>query len=163
MSICGNHQQCIDAALSSARAICEQQKVRLTPLRQSVFLLIWQSHKPLGAYELIDRLACETQRPIAPPTVYRTLEFLLDQGLIHRIHSLNAYIGCPYPKAHQADSQRAHYFFICRVCHIAEELIDSAIVEKIDAAGKTVGFGCEQQWLEVTGLCQQCQQVATNQ
>ncbi|MGH1485535.1 MAG: Fur family transcriptional regulator [Cellvibrionaceae bacterium] len=161
MTDCHNHQSCIDDALVAAQTICKEHGARLTELRQQVFLLIWQSHKPLGAYALMDMLAEESQRRVAPPTVYRALEFLLSLGLVHRINSLNAYIGCSSPEAHQKPStvvnQGINYFFICNQCHDTKEVIDAALAKKITAAGQKLHFSAQQQWLEVTGLCQQCQ------
>lgn len=155
---CHNHQHCIDDALANAQLICQAQGAKLTQLRRQVLLLIWQSHKPLGAYTLIDMLAASEQRRIAPPTVYRALEFLLELGLIHRINSLNAYIGCSNPQSH-LDSQHAstNYFFICSRCHNSQEMMNPALSNTIINAGKEIDFLPQQQWLEVTGLCPQCQ------
>jgi Fur family zinc uptake transcriptional regulator len=157
MNDCHDHQHCIDDALQVAHRICKQQDVRLTSLREQVLLLIWQNHKPLGAYTLMDMLAESAQRRVAPPTVYRALEFLLALKLIHRINSLNAYIGCTSPQAHQTAGQQTNYFLICNQCHDTREIIDPSLAEKIVAVGATDGFSPQQQWLEVTGLCQQCQ------
>ncbi len=161
MNDCHNHQTCIDDALSAAKAICEKHGAKLTALREQVLLLIWESHKPLRAYALMDMLSEKSQRRIAPPTVYRALEFLLDLGLIHRINSLNAYIGCTSPHSHQSSSQhsnqQSNYFFICSECHNTQEVIDSSLSVQIDKAAKEINFSSKQQWLEVTGLCKQCQ------
>jgi len=152
-----NHQHCIDGALATAETICQEQGARLTPLRKQVLLLIWQSHKPLGAYTLIDMLAESEQRRVAPPTVYRALEFLLELELIHRINSLNAYIGCVSPQSHHGSSSTAaNYFFICSQCHNSQEVIDTALGKAISNAGQPFDFVSQQQWLEVTGLCRDC-------
>ncbi len=160
MSDCNNHQHCINTALAIAESVCKEQGVRLTPLRKQVLLLVWQSHKPLGAYDLIDMLAETEQRRIAPPTVYRALEFLLEQGLIHRINSLNAYVGCSDPHLHQEPQQATtNYFFICSQCHDSQEVIDPKLAKHIVESGKQFQFTPQQQWLEVIGLCKQCQQA----
>lgn len=152
-----NHQQCIDDALATAEAICQKQGAKLTPLRKQVLLLIWQSHKPLGAYTLIDMLAESEQRRVAPPTVYRTLEFLLELALIHRINSLNAYIGCVSPQSHHGSSPTAaNYFFICSRCQNSQEVIDTSLGKAISDAGQHFDFISQQQWLEVTGVCKDC-------
>lgn len=160
MSNCHNHQHCIDAALKDAQLICEQKSVKLTKLRQQIFLLIWENHKPLGAYTLIEQLADKTQRRIAPPTVYRTLEFLLDLGLIHRINSLNAYIGCSEPQSHQTpsneDVDKHNYFLICKKCHHTQEVIETSLSDKIKAVSQSFDFLPQEQWLEITGLCEEC-------
>jgi Fur family zinc uptake transcriptional regulator len=165
MSNCHNHQHCIDDALAAAHLICNQQNAKLTELRQQVLLLIWENHKPLGAYTLIDQLAEKTQRRIAPPTVYRTLEFLLELGLIHRINSLNAYIGCSQPHMHQTQSDqnapnqvidKHNYFLICKKCHDTQEILDAKLSKKIELVSQTYKFLPQEQWLEITGLCEEC-------
>jgi Fur family zinc uptake transcriptional regulator len=160
MSNCHNHQHCIDGALAAAQLICDQQNAKLTKLRQQVLLLIWENHKPLGAYTLIDQLAEKTQRRIAPPTVYRTLEFLLELGLIHRINSLNAYIGCTQPHMHQNQSDQLidehNYFLICQKCHDTQEILDASLSKKIEMVSLSYKFTPQQQWLEITGLCEEC-------
>jgi Fur family zinc uptake transcriptional regulator len=157
MSSCHDHQACIDEALQSAREICAQADARFTDLREQVFLLIWQSHKPLGAYVIMDKLAELSKRRIAPPTVYRALEFLLDLKLIHRINSLNAYIGCTNPKSHQSSALKTNYFLICSECHDTQEIISPLISDSISQASSEPGFVAQKIWLEVTGLCKQCQ------
>ena len=97
-----DHSQCVDSALADADALCARQGVRLTALRRRVLELVWQSHKPLGAYDILGTLSEEDGRRAAPPTVYRALDFLMENGLIHRIASLNAFIGCVRPEhSHQ--------------------------------------------------------------
>lgn len=160
MSNCNNHQHCVDDALANALLICEQQNAKLTELRQQILLLIWKNHKPLGAYTLIEQLSEQTQRRIAPPTVYRTLEFLLDLGLIHRINSLNAYIGCTQPHSHQTQPDQAvdkrNYFLICKECHHTQEIIDVGLADKIKSVSQHFTFTPQEQWLEITGLCGEC-------
>ena len=158
MEYCHNHQHCIDDALATARVLCQQQGARLTDLRQQVLVLIWQSHRPLGAYTLMDMLAEASSRRVAPPTVYRALEFLLDLGLIHRINSLNAYIGCSDPQSHQQQRQSINYFVICRQCQDSREIIDKPLAQQIYQASSHDGFEPQQQWLEVSGICAECQQ-----
>ena len=92
-----DHEHCIDHALEQAAAICQKNGQRLTTLRQTVLKLVWSSHRPVGAYDILAMLSKGQERPVAPPTVYRALDFLLEQELIHRIASLNAYIGCNSP------------------------------------------------------------------
>jgi Fur family zinc uptake transcriptional regulator len=146
-----NHTHCISDALGAARTLCDDRGVRLTPLRQQVLELIWQNHKPLGAYLLMDMLATASTRRVAPPTVYRALDFLLEQGLIHRINGLNAFIGCPSPgKKHQS------HFLICRVCGVAVEMNTSAVTLNIQLAAREAGFSVESHSVEVMGVCPSC-------
>lgn len=147
-----NHSRCIHSALRYAQRLCQERGVRLTALRTQVLEMIWQSHKPLGAYSLIGMLSDKHQKVVAPPTIYRALDFLLQQGLVHRIDSLNAYIGC--------DAQSPHcqkHFLICQQCHTTVELNDPQLESAITAAAAASGFVIREESLEVTGLCPNCQ------
>lgn len=146
-----DHAECVSDALAAAQALCNDRGARLTPLREQVLELIWQSHKPLGAYALMDMLAEASTRRVAPPTVYRALDFLLDQGLIHRINGLNAFIGCPAP-----DEQHHSHFLICRDCGVAVELDASALTENIQTAAQAAGFTVASHAVEIMGLCPRC-------
>lgn len=146
-----DHSRCVSHALAEAESICTRQGLRLTALRKRVLELVWQSHKPLGAYDILGVLSEEDGRRAAPPTVYRALDFLLENGLVHRIASLNAFVGCNQPEhAHQGQ------FLICRSCHAAIELEQAAISQAIVASAQAVGFSVEGQTVEVVGLCAGC-------
>lgn len=149
-----DHERCVTAALERAEAICEARGLRLTALRRHVLELVWAGHKPVGAYDVLDALA-EAGRKAAPPTVYRALDFLMEAGLVHRLDSLNAYIGCPDP-AHAHSGQ----FLICRECQSVIELDAGAINARIEQAAARAGFRAEQQMLEVRGVCEACAPVA---
>ena len=148
-----NHDHCIDEALTSARDLCLKKQVRLTRQREKVLELIWQSHKPLGAYALMEMLSVDSTRRVAPPTVYRALDFLLEQHLIHRINSLNAFIGCPDPH-HSHQNQ----FLICKQCGIATECINDTLNTAIEQTGAAAGFAIDQHSVEIIGFCPNCQQ-----
>ncbi|NAT18288.1 Fur family transcriptional regulator, partial [Pseudomonas syringae pv. actinidifoliorum] len=93
-----DHSHCVHSALAEAETLCTQQGLRLTTLRRRVLELVWQSHKPLGAYDILAVLSEEDGRRAAPPTVYRALDFSSwKNGLVHRIASLNAFTGCNHP------------------------------------------------------------------
>jgi Fur family zinc uptake transcriptional regulator len=150
-----DHSHCVNHALAEAEAICARQGLRLTALRKRVLELVWQSHKPLGAYDILAVLSEEDGRRAAPPTVYRALDFLLENGLVHRISSLNAFVGCSHPEhAHQGQ------FFICRDCHAAIELENPAISEAISQCAASVGFVVDTQTVEVVGQCSGCREQA---
>ncbi|MDY7220007.1 transcriptional repressor [Denitrificimonas sp. JX-1] len=151
-----HHDHCISKALESAEEVCAQRGVRLTPLRKRVLELVWQSHKPLGAYDILDMLSRKDGRRAAPPTVYRGLDFLLENGLIHRLASLNAYIGCRHPEV-------AHvgYFMICKKCHNAYELAEHTAIDTAIATEATaMGFSVDTQMVEVFGACSFCRESA---
>lgn len=149
---CSNpeHHHCQQDALAAAEAACSRAGVKLTAVRRRVLELIWNSHQPLGAYALLDQLAADGRRP-APPTVYRALEFLLAQGLIHRIDSLNAFTGCTHP-----GERHRSLFLICRQCHCAQELSADRIETVIAGEAAHHGFTLEKLTLEAIGLCHSC-------
>ncbi|MDP3847767.1 MAG: zinc uptake transcriptional repressor Zur [Pseudomonas sp.] len=147
-----DHSHCVSSALAEAEAVCAQRGVRLTALRLRVLELVWQSHKPLGAYDILAVLSEADGRRAAPPTVYRALDFLQENGLVHRIASLNAFVGCNQPEQpHQGQ------FLICRQCHTSIELEQSSISQAIVSSAASVGFSVEGQTVEVVGLCASCQ------
>lgn len=145
-----DHARCVRDALSAAQAVCRARGARLTALRRAVLELVWSSHEPAGAYDILHILQARG-RSVAPPTVYRALDFLVAHGLVHRIESLNAFVGCPAP-------ERPHsgQFLICRACGAAAELADPAVRAAIDSGAERAGFAAEERTVEVMGLCPAC-------
>lgn len=145
-----NHDACVARALADARTICQQHNARLTPTRERVLELIWQSHKPLGAYDVLAVLA-EDGHNAAPPTVYRALDFLQQHGLVHRIASLNAFIGCTH-----AGERHNGMFLICRTCGNVLELTAPAVSSAVTRAAAEESFRPEDVTIEVAGYCPRC-------
>jgi Fur family zinc uptake transcriptional regulator len=145
-----DHGPCVDDALVRAQAICSARGERLTPLRRQVLVLVWGSHLPVKAYELLAQLSIGRKR-CAPQTVYRALDFLRDAGLIHRLESLNAYIGCARP-----DKRHSAQFLICTQCGAVAEMDDDSLSAKIDANARRLGFSVSEEKIEVAGLCRGC-------
>ena len=146
-------QTSLQTALTQAEQLCRVRGVRLTALRRRVLELVLSSDTPQGAYTILDHLRLQDGRAGAPRTVYRALDFLLEQGLIHRLASCNVFIGCCQPTAHHSGQ-----FLICRSCGKVAEL-DSQEVEKlIRKQAQKAGFRVESQMVEIAGYCQQCQQ-----
>lgn len=145
-----DHQRCLDEALANAAQICQRRQQRFTRLRQQVFELIWQQHKPIKAYDVLEQL--QQGGRTAPPTVYRALDFLLELGLIHRIESLNAYVGCVHPAQHHQGQ-----FLICSSCYAYAEIDSEEINAAIGRAAEHSGFKVKQHTVEVMGLCPHCQ------
>ena len=145
-----HHKKCIKNALRRAEAVCREHQSRLTPIRKKVLELIWQSHKPIKAYDLLDQLSTDGHIE-KPPTVYRALQFLLDNQLIHRIESSNGYIGCEFEHK-EKDSK----FFICDQCHEVEELHEPKIDKTLSETSKKQGFIPNQTNIEIHGTCAKC-------
>ncbi|MFL1464573.1 Fur family transcriptional regulator [Marinobacter sp. DUT-3] len=145
-----NHDACVAQALADARAICQQQNARLTPTRERVLELIWQSHKPLGAYDVLAELA-EDGHNAAPPTVYRALDFLQQHGLVHRIASLNSFVGCTHAGKHHNGM-----FLICRSCGNVLELTSPEVAHAVSTAASAEAFQPQDVMIEIAGLCPGC-------
>jgi Fur family zinc uptake transcriptional regulator len=147
-----DHSQCQSQALKNALARCQRRGLKLTKTRQQVLEIVWSSHNPIGAYDVLQKLQEQGHKP-APPTAYRALDFLVSTQLVHRIESLNAYIGCP-----SSDVRHQCQFYICTKCgHIAEtnsSLVDDALQD----GAKQLGFESEQAVIEVHGVCRLCQE-----
>ena len=146
-----DHGKCLARALDHAETICG---ARLTDSRRRVLELIWRSHAPIGAYEVLDAL--RRDKPNAqPPTVYRAIEFLARHGLVHRIESRNAFVGCD---VYDIDRSHGHggQFLICRACGAAAEMNDPRIKAAILSSARDAGFTVGRRTIEVEGLCPNC-------
>lgn len=139
--------------MQTALELCESAGLRLTPVRQRVLEMIWDSHKPATAYELLGRLRDEKANA-EPPTVYRALEFLLANNLVHRIESLNAFIGCDQPR-----ERHVSQFMICDRCERVAELADTSSLDAaVSELARNLDFDVRDQTVEITGLCKACRQ-----
>ena len=136
--------------LERAEALCRERGVQLTAQRKAALRLLCMSDTPLSAYELLDRMRGVVKNP-APPTVYRALDFLLEQGLVHKLESLHAYVGCTHP-----DHPHASQFMICDDCGEVVEVEDSSVARSLKAAGKAIGFRTKRPVIELVGTCAQC-------
>lgn len=145
------HGKCLKSALNMAKEHCHRAGLRLTPLRQKVLELVWQNHEPVKAYDILDQLKSEHSTS-APPTVYRALDFLQEQGLVHKIESLNAYIGCGGP----AESHQNSQFLICQQCGSVAELDDQDIKTVLEDKACKLGFSIQTGMVEIIGICSNC-------
>ncbi|CAO3420164.1 Fur family transcriptional regulator [Azospirillum doebereinerae] len=148
-----DHSHCVSDALTRADSLCAERGARLTSLRRRVLELVWSGHRPRGAYAILEDLSQQDGKATAPLTVYRALEFLVEQGLVHRIESLNAYIGCAAPGATHSGQ-----FLVCEGCGDAAEIDDSRIRAAIETAAAERGFRVQRPTVEVRGVCKACQE-----
>lgn len=149
-----DHGQCRVEAVRRAETLCTQRGARFTEARRRVLMLLWEDHRPISAYDILHRLnatAGPDSRQLAPQAVYRALEFLIEQGLAHRIESLNAFVGCSCP-------ERPHgaQFFLCHACGTVAEVGDDSITRGIAQAASLIGFSVGAPVIEVSGLCPHC-------
>lgn len=148
-----DHRRCQRQLLSEATQLCAERKIRLTLRRRQVLEILLASHQPIGAYDILSELNQSSGKEhVAPPIVYRALEFLLAEGLIHRIESRNAFISCAHP-GHPCGAQ----FLICRDCdQVAELEGNDDLLEEAD----NLGFAVDHSVVEITGVCAECQKHA---
>ncbi|MBN8632220.1 MAG: transcriptional repressor [Rhodobacterales bacterium] len=145
-----DHAHCAHDALSRAEALTKASGARMTPVRRRVLEILLEEHKALGAYDVLARLATEGFGN-QPPVAYRALEFLVDQGLAHRIQRLNAFTACVHPGEDHAPA-----FLICRTCHMIAEAGATAARASLDAEAARAGFQVERSTIEALGLCPNC-------
>ena len=149
-----NHDDCIHDALQNAQQICQEKGGVLTDIRRQVLELIWRNHHPVKAYDIIEKFkpSERTQGAAKPTTIYRALEFLLEKGLIHRVESLNAFIGCNNPlHVHEL------VLLICKKCENVQERTAEGVMESIKTELKNANFIAHRKTIEIHGLCEHCQ------
>ena len=157
MAICGHihehgrglHERTLSAALLDAASRCASDRERLTPARRRVLELLLRSGQPTKAYDLIAAFGSDGTAA-KPPTVYRALDFLLRQGFVHRIESLNAYIAC-----HLSERDHAAAFLICTCCGGTQE-IEPFATERVNGAAASAGYVLSTVIVEAKGLCPAC-------
>jgi Fur family transcriptional regulator, zinc uptake regulator len=149
-----DHDRCAADGIDHAERVCQRRARKFTPIRRQVLRALLSSHRPLGAYEVIDELAKSMPRP-APITVYRALDFLIENGLVHRIESRNAFLAC----AHDHDAAAMVAFLICERCGSVGEIPAAPVAQSLSAAARASGFAPKLSVVEITGTCAHCQRA----
>jgi Fur family transcriptional regulator, zinc uptake regulator len=134
---------------------CGERNLQLTPLRRQVLAILARAPAPLGAYAIIEELARDQGKAVAPPTVYRTLEFFLENGFLHKVESRNAYAPCEH-LGHRHDG----VLLICRRCGRTEEVESPRVGRLLQETAAKAGYSAQSQVVEVAGLCESCGQAA---
>ena len=150
MYTCENHLLCSKDAINTAEMICKDKGLRFTSLRKEVLEIIWSSHVPAKAYDILNKLK-NYDEPAKPPTVYRTLDFLIENGLVHKLNTINAYIGCSHPLKHNEC-----YFLICQKCQEVVECCNSNLSKAISQTANKNKFDTKNITIEFTGQCEEC-------
>jgi Fur family zinc uptake transcriptional regulator len=150
-----DHGVCTSDAIAHAEKLCAVRAQRLTPIRRQVLEALLSSHQPLGAYEIIERLA-QHGSPPAPITIYRALDFLRDNGLVHRIESRNAFVACVH---HHVEGDMV-VFLLCEKCGTAGEAPAAGVADALKVATKGAGFTPKAPVIEITGICAHCRASA---
>jgi Fur family zinc uptake transcriptional regulator len=146
-----DHDQCVEEALTRAEKACGGRGLRLTPLRRRVLEILAQSHAPVGAYEIVEKLAASGD-PAPAMSVYRALDFLTAENLAHRIESRNAFLACT------AGHERAEpvMFLLCEKCGAVAEMQAASFGRDVAKATKAAGFEARSSIIEVSGTCDAC-------
>lgn len=145
-----SHGHDADAFVRDVSKVCIERGLRLTAIRLRVLELVAEATIPVKAYDLLDRLK-DGPGMAAPPTVYRALDFLLEHGFIHKLESINSFVGCHHPgEAHQVP------FLICDGCSSAMEICDDEVARLLTTQARARGFTPASQTLEVHGICAEC-------
>jgi Fur family transcriptional regulator, zinc uptake regulator len=145
-----SHPHDADSFVRDVSSVCDERGLRLTPIRLRVLELVAEAKIPVKAYDLLDRLK-DGPGMAAPPTVYRALDFLLEHGFIHKLESINSFVGCHHPgQAHQVP------FLICDRCSSATEICDEQVAILLTSQARERGFTPASQTLEVHGVCAAC-------
>lgn len=143
----------VKTSLEQATAIFAEKNIRFTDLRRKVFEEIASTHASVGAYEVLDRLAKKGTR-LAPISVYRALDALLEAGVVHRLESKNAYFACR--RMDKPRTGRPPIFLSCEKCGAVQEVDGDEIFHAIDAAAGATNFETRVRFVEVSGTCQEC-------
>ena len=147
-----DHRDCINAALAAAQDICARDRAQLTQTRRRVLELIWAHRRPVGAYEVLEALSAERGR-VAPPTVYRALDFLQAHGLVHRLASQSRFVACDHPE----NGGHGGVFLVCDRCGQAVEWQDERVARAVARSAREAGFRLGAEVLpEVEGTCGDC-------
>lgn len=145
----------MNTTVQYAEQLCKRRGLRWTALRQRVFEILVQATAPMSAYDILAQLDDDPnsrRKPSAPPTVYRALDFLMSQGLVHRLAQLNAYVPCDSPDCHHNG-----YFLICKQCGEVTEIVDDRIDSAVKLALAERDFIGSDHNIEITGRCLKCQ------
>jgi Fur family transcriptional regulator, zinc uptake regulator len=148
-----DHERCLSDAMAIAESRCVERDQRLTPIRREVLSALLASHQPLGAYEIVERIAPEQAQP-APITVYRALEFLRGNGLVHRIESRNAFVAC----VHNHAGEDLVVFLICERCGAVGEAPGGGVAEALKTSSRAAGFSPKSPLIEIAGICSHCRE-----
>lgn len=152
MNNCSDHDKCIEKALIEADQVCLEKNLRFTSLRKRVFAIVSKNHSPIKAYDILELLQKEDSSA-KPSTVYRTLDFLLENGLVHKLHSSNSYAACSHPK----EAHGQCYFLICEKCNNIKECCNSGIITKeIHNIADKNNFKANNISIEIKGVCEDC-------
>ena len=120
-------------------------------IRQADILGVLRSSKaPMTAYQILSRLQ-KNEPDIAPPTVYRALTALTDQGRAHKLESLKAFVPC------RCDHDSSlPVLTICDDCGQVEEHDGGPLLPKLTSLIAASKFVPDRHIVELHGACSAC-------
>jgi len=143
----------LNASISRVDEICRSNNLGFTDIRRQVYEIIIKNNKPIKAYEILDEIRNITNKPSHPPTVYRAIDFLIENGIVHKLNSINSFVGCFHPKTHEEC-----YFLICKKCNLYQECCDDSLKDRISKTAVHNKFVISNTTLEIEGHCLDCSQ-----
>ena len=143
----------LKASIHRVEEICKSNKLGLTEIRKQVFEIIVKNNKPIKAYEILDTISNINNKLSHPPTVYRAIDFLIENGFVQKLNSINTIVGCFHPKDH-----KECYFLICKKCNIYQECCDDSLKDRISKTAIHNNFVISNTTLEIEGHCLDCSQ-----
>ena len=149
-----DHRPCLDDAIVRAEQAFDSRSLKFTPLRRQVFEEIAASHDAVGAYDVLDRLVRKTGERMAPVSVYRAIDALLQAGVVHRLESRNAFFACHTPHA-----GRRHIALVCETCRTVSEVDGTTVFGAIDTEMTRASFTVRSVVVEVAGVCAACDRL----
>ena len=144
------HSHAITRHLRTAELLCLQRGKRLTPIRRQVLKILLEQHRSVKAYELLEQIRA-SHAGAAPPTVYRALDFLVEQGLAHRLDATNAWTACQ-----DAGGDPHDLLVVCTGCGVVAELSDPTLNQHLANRIAQSGFTLSGHETELRALCQRC-------
>ncbi len=148
MTSCKDHRRCVEEITAIAVRICGEKGVKLTTPRKRVLEIVSRSHRPVKAYDILAALSKNAK----PPTVYRALDFLIENGLVHKLSSVSSYSACFHPASGHSEC----FFLLCSACGDAREFCGASLSKAVEKAVAVAGFGKTKAVLEVVGVCAEC-------
>lgn len=150
-----DHGSCVEKAIARARHVCASKDIRLTVLREAVLRVLAGSHRALGAYEIIEQMNKQGRR-LAPISVYRIIDILVEAGLVHRLESKNAYFAC----LSRHEENVSIVILLCEGCNRVAEADASPAWDAIKTITQDNEFSVSATVLEIQGQCSDCRSKA---
>ena len=148
-----DHRKCSKKVIQNAEETCLKFSLNFTPIRKKVLEIISSNHKPSRAYDLLEKLRddgfCDK-----PPTIYRALDFLIENKIVHKLNTINAYVAC-----FDEESEEISCFLICEMCQEIEEFHNKNLNKVLTNIGKKRGIEIKNLNLEIGFKCQECKNL----